>query len=326
MPLGVPKSDLSPSRPPQVLEAQHAERGLIIDLPVPLREDAAPSLPGLPTYLAAAAAEQAEAGQAQSPLPPSGQLGGRGARNSLRFLAPKCHARLPWVSCQYEAPAEAAVLRAACATWQTQSSAPAPPPPPPPPRASPSTPGQAPAAAAPPSASRGPLLLFPDTSALLPMLGASAAMATPTLLTLDALGALARAGRFGRALPPAERVFIIVADTVIKQLDGLKNDPGARSAVRGFLGAGLDAWGPAGADFLTVLGAHEGEGLLLEHDAAVAGSESGDVATKGQRADHRIVSDDARLTSCKSLILCIWRLCCASSWHVIALLWRCRLR
>ena len=27
---------------------------------------------------------------------------------------------------------------------------------------------------------------------------------------------------------------------------------------------------PAGADFLTVLGAHEGEGLLVEHDAAVS--------------------------------------------------------
>ena len=29
---------------------------------------------------------------------------------------------------------------------------------------------------------------------------------------------------------------------------------------------------PAGADFLTVLGAHEGEGLLVEHDAAVSDS------------------------------------------------------
>lgn len=82
---------------------------------------------------------------------------------------------------------------------------------------------------------------------------------------------------------------------------------------------------PPGHDFLTVLGAHEGEGLLVEHDATVsscgstydvqllcvtglplnptgcltafspalphcsqvAGSRSAD--TKGQRADHRIV-------------------------------------
>lgn len=172
------------------------------------------------------------------------------------------------------------------------------------------------------------------------------------------------------------QVFLVVTDSVLKQLDGLKNDPAARPAVRRFLGQGLDACGPAGAppqeqrsvgrralrfcalcaaqylccasflsgrarppapaarapclphphpagaDFLTVLGAHEGEGLLVEHDAAVsptlsghctegwcsvpftaiihpaapavcslqvAGSRSADVSTKGQRADQRIV-------------------------------------
>lgn len=33
----------------------------------------------------------------------------------------------------------------------------------------------------------------------------------------------------------------------------------APSQVRRFLEKGLDAWGPQGQDFLTVLGAHEGE-------------------------------------------------------------------
>lgn len=39
---------------------------------------------------------------------------------------------------------------------------------------------------------------------------------------------------------------MVVTDSVLKQLDGLKNDPAARAAVRRFLGQGLDAYGPAG--------------------------------------------------------------------------------
>jgi hypothetical protein len=43
------------------------------------------------------------------------------------------------------------------------------------------------------------------------------------------------------------QVFVVVTDSVLKQLDGLKNDPAVRPAVRRFLGQGLDAYGPAGA-------------------------------------------------------------------------------
>jgi hypothetical protein len=43
---------------------------------------------------------------------------------------------------------------------------------------------------------------------------------------------------------------------------------------------GLNA---AGLDFLTVLGAHEGEGLVVEADAEVAGSRSQWIADNGQR-------------------------------------------
>ena len=46
---------------------------------------------------------------------------------------------------------------------------------------------------------------------------------------------------------------------------------------------------PAGLDILTVLGAHEGEGLVVEHDAAVAGSGSALLRDKGQRVDAKIV-------------------------------------
>ena len=49
------------------------------------------------------------------------------------------------------------------------------------------------------------------------------------------------------------------------------------------------AHAPAGLDVLTVLGAHEGEGLVVEHDAAVAGSGSALLRDKGQRVDAKIV-------------------------------------
>lgn len=276
----------------QVLEELHMRRGLVVDVPTAIRPDATPSLPDLPPYLQSAAVAT-PAGAAAVPA-------SRGSRNALQFLVQACHARLPWVSCQYQLPSEAAVLKAARRGWSQQrlqqaqpaaDAAPAAssssqstaesvasPLQPPPPPAMPATP-----------AGSGPLLLFPDTSALLPMLGAGANVSIPTFLTLDLLGQLAQQGRFGRSLPAHEQVFLVVTDSVLKQLDGLKNDGAVRPAIRRFLGQGLDAYGPAGADFLTVLGSHEGEGLVVEHDAAVAGSRSVDVGTKGQRADHRIV-------------------------------------
>lgn len=59
---------------------------------------------------------------------------------------------------------------------------------------------------------------------------------------------LASAGRFGRALPPAEQAFLLLTDSVAKQLDALKNDASLSQPVRRFLGKGLDACGPAGWD------------------------------------------------------------------------------
>lgn len=86
-----------------------------------------------------------------------------------------------------------------------------------------------------------------------------------------------------RALPGEDQTYIIIADSVMKQLDGLKSGGYARGeeaqrlarCVREFMGRGLEACGPAGHNFLTVLGAHEGEGLVLEQNAAVAGALAG---------------------------------------------------
>lgn len=168
----------------------------------------------------------------------------------------KCHVRLPWLACQKQAPAEAEVLKTVKSvyqqrsTWEQQQPQPpaaatiaaAPPPPPPPPQAGAPPPPPPAAAAAPytaaaaaaapsaPSASaspswgRGPLLLFPDTSAVLSMLGANLSLARP-VVSLGELQRLAAAGRFGRSLPPEDQTFIVIADSVMKQLDGLKGVP-----------------------------------------------------------------------------------------------------
>ena len=58
--------------------------------------------------------------------------------------------------------------------------------------------------------------------------------------------ALARQGLFGRGLPAGEQTFVVVTDSVAKQLDGLKRDPALSAAVRRFWSHGLDACGPAG--------------------------------------------------------------------------------
>ncbi|KAG1668748.1 hypothetical protein FOA52_014294 [Chlamydomonas sp. UWO 241] len=158
-------------------------------------------------------------------------------------------------------------------------------PPPPPPRAAPEA-----------SAARGgsggdydpgPLLLFPDTSAMLSMLGANTESGAPPL-SLELMEALAGQGRFGRSLPADEQTFIVISDSVMKQLDGLKTVPECRKAIRRFFKDGLEAMGPAGFDFLTVLGAHEGEGLLLESGSAgAAGSSSPFISSKGQKVDFK---------------------------------------
>lgn len=129
------------------------------------------------------------------------------------LIPPPLHPLPTLCSCQYQQPSEAQVLKAARSTWQAaaqqqQKAAPVQPassqadmlagP------AAPAAPPQPTAAAN--GGSAGPLLLFPDTSALLPMLGAAERVAIPTFFTLDLLEGLAKAGRFGRGLPPQEQV------------------------------------------------------------------------------------------------------------------------
>ncbi|WIA16222.1 hypothetical protein OEZ85_012934 [Tetradesmus obliquus] len=99
--------------------------------------------------------------------------------------------------------------------------------------------------------------------------------------------ALAGSGRFGRGLAPEQQTFIVLADTVLKQLDSCKAaEAGVGGPVRRFLDRGLDEAGPKGLDFLTVLAAHEGEGLVVDRQAAVAGSRSPAFAgSSGQRSD-----------------------------------------
>lgn len=68
----------------------------------------------------------------------------------------------------------------------------------------------------------------------------------------------------------------MLSDSVMKQLDGLKGaSPPLGPAVRRFLGDTLEDCGTGGYNFLTVLAAHEGEGLLLERNATYAGTSLG---------------------------------------------------
>lgn len=272
------------------LEAQHAQRGLVVDCPEAVRSDAAPPLPTLPDYLLRAKqeTESSPAGAAEGAAAGARLAGGgaRGARNSLQYIIQKCHCRLPWVSSQFELPSEAGVLVTARRLWSHSDPAPGE-------GDLPLPDSSAPACEPAPSAGavkgRGPLLLIPDTSALLAMAGADATVTTPTFFTLELLTSLANQGRFGRKLAPEEHTFLVVPASVAAQLDSLKAHPGARSAVRRFMGSTLEELGAGGANVLTMLGAHEGEGLVLDHGAEIAGSRSADVASRGQAADHRIV-------------------------------------
>ncbi|KAK9864755.1 hypothetical protein WJX84_002779 [Apatococcus fuscideae] len=244
----------------QAAEQEKAQRGLVLDMPAdePNRNSATASL----------------------------------HERNLRFSKKAAHARLPWLRLQRLAPKSAPILQEARSAYQfpaasqTSTLRPPPPPPPRPSTASaafpkpPAVPSDAPVDST-PGRSQGPLLLFPDTSALLVLIGAVPAHSGR--LGLQSLQELAKAGLFGRALPAHEQVFVILADSVIRQLDGLKDDPALSRAIRRFLGKGLDAYGPAGADFMTVLGAHEGEGMVLDMEAEVAGSRSPHLASRGQR-------------------------------------------
>ncbi len=298
-----------------VLEAQHAQRGLLCDVPEAAREEAAPPLPALPGYLQSAKeggqnnvdcddnddeavqerrsfAEEEDAAVAVAATPPvahsqrqneqkstnTNSAFTRSTRNQLKYIIERCHCRLPWVSSQFETPSEAAVLLEAKNLWGKKENS-----------SSTTTATKTSETNLPVSPSSGPLLLVPDTSALLAMAGADASVTTPTFFTLEWLFNLSTQGLFGRTLPPREQIFIIVPASVATQLDALKADAGARGAVRRFMNKGLDDMGPAGANFLTMLGAHEGEGLVLEHAAEVAGSRGADVGSRGQAIDHRIV-------------------------------------
>eukprot|EP00775_Hariotina_reticulata_P013818 gene13818-13939_t len=136
----------------------------------------------------------------------------------------------------------------------------------------------------------GPLMLFVDTSALLSMLGCPGSVSSTTCCTVKLLQALAGSGRFGRSLPAEQQSFLVLADTVLKQLDSLKSSEGVGGHVRRFLDSGLDELGPKGADFLTVLAAHEGEGVVIDRQAAVAGSSSPlFTGPTGQKSDLAII-------------------------------------
>ena len=212
------------------------------------------------------------------------------------------HLRLPWIQCQRLRPSEAPVLMQAKFSWQdnTNNSAkqcvvgpvsnfghcldPS----------SGSAPGQVKKALnyKPQDVynSSGPLLVFPDTSALLGLIGCKVKAGSCPFLSFDWLDSLCQRGNFGRCIPANERVFFVLCDSVMKQLDGLKKHSAhVGLCVRKLVNSGLEKYGPAGQDFLTILGAHEGEGIIVDRNAEVLDSRSHHVFNKGQAIDLKIV-------------------------------------
>lgn len=219
---------------PQYLEAAHTAHGLKADIPLPVGGASwcAPLPDTAPDYMLEAAAALREGaprpGRAAFAASPgcAGRKPGQGP-SKLRNLVARCHVRLPWLLSQLEAPSEAAVLRSAKRLWLGEAEVKG---------------GSAEAARG--CGASGPLLLFPDTSVLLAMLGAPRRAVAPCLLSLAALGRQA-AGVPG---PASDRVHVVVSDSVMKQLDGMKKDPILGMAVRRFFSTDLDTLGPAGEE------------------------------------------------------------------------------
>lgn len=209
------------------------------------------------------------------------------------------HLRLPWIQCQRLSPSEAPVLMQAKTSWQKNSNEK------PKDRAAPSPnngsvqpsnlgsfqmkkPNH-------PNASHqgnsgGPLLIFPDTSALLGLIGCKVKTGCTPFMNFEWLDGLCQKNNFGRCLPANERVFFVLCDSVMKQLDGLKKHSAhVGLCVRKLVNSGLEKYGPAGQDFLTILGAHEGEGIIVDRNAEVLDSRSHHVFNKGQAIDLKIV-------------------------------------
>eukprot|EP00210_Caulerpa_lentillifera_P001125 g1084.t1 len=149
----------------------------------------------------------------------------------------------------------------------------------------------------------GPLLIFPDTSALLGLIGCktksngssssssqNSNSSTSPYLSFDWLESLCQKGKFGNCIPSNERIFFVLCDSVMKQLDGLKkHNANVGLCVRKLVNSGLEKYGPAGQDFLTILGAHEGEGIIVDRNAELLDSRSHHVFNKGQAIDLKIV-------------------------------------
>lgn len=170
------------------------------------------------------------------------------------------HFRLPWIQCQRLRPSEAPVLMQAKSSWQRPVSKPL---------KSPSTGDQprhhkpknkAAGEGAPtgqrnnkgqfkfsPNGGGGPLLIFPDTSALLGLIGCKTKSNSSPYLSFDWLESLCQKGKFGNCIPSNERIFFVLCDSVMKQLDGLKKqNANVGLCVRKLVNSGLEKYGPAG--------------------------------------------------------------------------------
>lgn len=222
------------------------------------------------------------------------------SNKKLKNVIDKCHVRMPWINSQYEKPCEAKVLQEATRLWMKTS------------HRTLDVEVKLPKDNSDSKVSKGqkeqdkysekkvdisdvvdkasgPLLFVLDTSAVLSMLEAPSSVALPINFTFKRLISLSEKKCFGQELPDEQRTFFVIPSCVALQLDALKNDNRAKSCIRRFFGKEIDEWGPSGHNVLTLLGTHEGEGLLVDHQAEIIDSFAYYNTSKGQQIDTRVV-------------------------------------
>lgn len=232
------------------LQILYQEQGFLVDIPTCPLQSQ--SSLKLPPYLASSI------GKSPSKSSKKTSQDSR-RRGRLEFLLESCHCRLPWIQSQYQKPSESTVLKVAKQSWISHESS--------------------------------PLLIIPDTSCLLSLIDAPLQFCRKTFFTFDFLLQLCEDQLFGSKVPLGERIHFIVPSSVAIQLDSLKcTSPALRKTISRFMGALLDEAGPSSHNFISMLGSHEAEGIIMDNYAESTESNSRmDIGSSGQAADHRIV-------------------------------------
>eukprot|EP00005_Dracoamoeba_jomungandri_P006846 CAMPEP_0174268106 /NCGR_PEP_ID=MMETSP0439-20130205/36142_1 /TAXON_ID=0 /ORGANISM="Stereomyxa ramosa, Strain Chinc5" /LENGTH=804 /DNA_ID=CAMNT_0015356075 /DNA_START=862 /DNA_END=3276 /DNA_ORIENTATION=- len=134
-----------------------------------------------------------------------------------------------------------------------------------------------------------PTYLFLDTNAVLSMMDSTTGENAP-VFTFQNLISKAKKQQFGECFSNSgDAVTLVITDTVMKELDGLKNKPGLRRKVvslqsdTGFLAQCTEL------GFLEMLGAHQGENLIAMNSSTTLAVNDNKVMEPSLRNDRKII-------------------------------------